>query len=303
MYGPSDCRDGSGGTNKLDPGMVVSVYKRGAIPMITWEPWSPKRKPHTIAKPSIAPAYRLSSITRGKYDPYIRSFARGVKSVRGPVMIRPMHEMNGTWYPWGGTVNGNKPADFVGAWRHIHDIFVSEGATNATWVWSVNWASLPQTPENQFTQYYPGDAYVDWVGSSGFNWGTSIPSNNPWRTFDELYTPSLSYLKTVGKPVIISEIATVEQGGSKPAWLADTYSRIQTEHPEVKAVVYYDAKDVSHGAKQDWRIASSAASQKAFRQATAPAYFIAGPAAPLSSWRRTLSPADWAKLTAFKRIY
>ncbi len=32
-------------------------------------------------------------------------------------------------------VNGDQPGEFVAAWRHVHDIFTSVGATNATWVW------------------------------------------------------------------------------------------------------------------------------------------------------------------------
>ena len=45
--------------------------------------------------------------------------------------------MNGNWYPWGVGVNGNKPGEYVEAWRHVHDIFVQEGATSdVKWVWS-----------------------------------------------------------------------------------------------------------------------------------------------------------------------
>ncbi len=127
---------------------IEALLKRGIIPMITWEPWNP---------PAVKqPAYQLSDVIDGDYDSYIRSWARGAKSVNGPIMLRPFHEMNGTWYPWGGTVNGNKPAEFKKAWIHVHNIFREEGVTNVTWVWSINWKSYPNTYANRYAAYYPG---------------------------------------------------------------------------------------------------------------------------------------------------
>lgn len=37
-----------------------------------------------------------------------------------------MCEMNGGWSSWSGTANGNTPADFIPAWRYMHDIFIEE---------------------------------------------------------------------------------------------------------------------------------------------------------------------------------
>ena len=76
--------------------------------MITWEPWSaPEGERHVAEQPDIS----LARIADGAFDPYIRAWARDVAAYRGPVMIRLMHEMNGTWYPWGVHVNGNTPAE------------------------------------------------------------------------------------------------------------------------------------------------------------------------------------------------
>ena len=44
-----------------------------------------------------------------------------------PLYLRFAHEMNGGWFPWGVGTNGNGPADYVAAWRHIHDIFEQKG--------------------------------------------------------------------------------------------------------------------------------------------------------------------------------
>jgi len=294
---------GTHGANKFDPAMVAAVYKRGAVPMISWEPWDPGSKPHNIKVPSDAPDWTLNSITAGKHDAFIHSWARSIKAMGGPVMLRPMHEMNGNWYPWSGTMNGNQPQDFVAAWRHMHDIFMQEGATNVTWVWSVNYVSKPFSIENTAAAYYPGDKYVDWVSASGFNWGQSI-TGVPWKSFDDIFTSPLLYLKSLGKPILIGECAAVEQGGSKPEWIKQTYAGLAANHPEIGAFIYYDAyeKGVKHGV-QDWRIQSSKASAAAYRSAVSAPYMLGGPMPELAAWTKGLSAADKKRLASYPHLY
>ena len=38
--------------------------------------------------------------------------------------------MNGNWFPWSETRNGNSSGEYVAAWRHVRDIFRAEGVTN-----------------------------------------------------------------------------------------------------------------------------------------------------------------------------
>jgi len=285
------------GPNRLDKSMLASVWQRGAIPIISWEPWSPG---NTCALG--APDWRLGQITAGKYDAYITQFARDAKAAQGPIMISPFHEMNGVWYPWGGMVNGNTPADLIAAWRHVHDIFVREGAANVTWVWSVNLRSRPDTYENRYAAYYPGDEYVDWVGVSGFNWGRGV-GGYPWWSFEAMLGQPLKYLKTLHKPIVITETASVEQGGSKSAWLTTTFRRIRANHPEIKAVIYFNSKEFSHGHTQDWRVNSSKRSLNAFRAAMKSKLFVGTPASALSQWRRSLTTDEWTAVLGWPRIY
>lgn len=249
-----------------------AVLRRGAIPMITWEPWEPGSNP---SNPADQPAYSLKRINAGDYDDYVKSWARAVKSVNGPVMIRFAHEMNGTWYPWSGTVNGNTPAQFVTAWRRVHDIFKSQGATNVTWVWSINWCSVPNTYANRYAAYYPGSAYVDWVAISGFNWGTSR-SRARNMSFESIYANPLQYLRTLHKPIVVAEMASVSIGVNKPAWITDAYRRIRVYHPEIKAVIYFDHREDAAAGLQDWELESPAASRQAYRSALKYSWFFGG---------------------------
>src|SRR5438477_654456 len=78
---------------------------------------------------------------------------------------------------------GHDPARYIAAWRRIHDRFVAAGATNVVWVWAPNVTDVEGGPETM--AYYPGDAYVDWTGVDGYNWGTSDPSF-AWQSFKEV---------------------------------------------------------------------------------------------------------------------
>src|SRR5436305_3696067 len=111
-----------------------SVRKHGAIPLITWEPWVYKEYPESINEPT----YALKNIIAGYFDKYITKWSVDAKNWRNPFFLRFAPEMNGNWNPWSEGFNGNKAGEFVQAWKHVHNIFTANGATNVTWVWCPN---------------------------------------------------------------------------------------------------------------------------------------------------------------------
>jgi beta-mannanase len=134
-------QDWGGADTAFNPVWVERVVASGRTPLLTWEPW----KPGPAAR---QPAYTLARIAGGAYDDYIRGWARAIRSYGKTIYLRPMHEMNGYWYPWGGRVNGNSPARYVAAWRHIWEIFEQERAANVRWVWSPYVEDVPEKPGN-----------------------------------------------------------------------------------------------------------------------------------------------------------
>jgi hypothetical protein len=205
------------------------------------------------------------------YDSTIRARARGLKNLGSPVFLRWGHEMNGNWYPWSGYANNdrgatNGPARYVAAFRHIHNIFESEGANNVLWVWSPNSESVPNSGWNHWTKYYPGDAYVDWVGIDGYNWG-STESWSMWRSFRRIFRPV--YDDYAGrKPIMIAETASVEQGGDKSRWIAGMWTQVRVHMTGIKAVVYFN---VPKG--HSWPITSSSSAQRKYRNMGNAPYF------------------------------
>ena len=233
----------------------------GIIPMLTWQPR------HRVGNPIYV---TLRDIVRGRYDGYIRRYARSVRNFGLPIFIRLMHEMDGSWYPWSGYSRGNTPEVWVATWRHIHDLFREEGAKNVTWVWSVNHRSVPHIPANRIERYWPGSRYVDWIGISGFNPGpVRVPFK--WRSFDQVNRSRYLELLKYGKPIMIAETAAPEVGGNKTGWVRRMFRSIITRYPQLRALIWFDDFDPKFPSRNDWRINSSKPALDAFR------HFLDGP--------------------------
>jgi beta-mannanase len=186
-----------------------------------------------------------------------------------PIYVRPMHEMNGPWSAWGYGVNGNTAAQHVAAWRHIVDIANAEGATNIRWVWSPN-VDDGDPRLVPYANIYPGDAYVDWVGLDGYNWGTS-QSWSTWQSLHALYSDSVDKIRALtGRPLMIGEIASTELGGDKAEWITNGFASLLTDLPQVRAVTWFDGNK-----ETDWRVDSSTQSLLAFRAVATSAAFAA----------------------------
>lgn len=233
--------------------LLDRITDRGAVPMVTWEPWDP-------AAGVDQPAYRLAIIARGDFDAYINSWAYRLAAYGGPVMLRFAHEMNAPWYPWGIAVNDNTAGDYVDAWHHLRERFLAAGATNVRWVWCVDATKLD---EPSVAAAYPGDAAVDWLAMDGYNWGLTLP-NSAWRSLDEVFGGAYDEVGGLGhRPMMISEIACAEQGGSKADWIREGFAGLPKRFPRIQAVCWFNER----GTVADWRVESSPESLAAFAAA------------------------------------
>ncbi|WP_251043930.1 glycosyl hydrolase [Arthrobacter sp. ISL-48] len=232
-----------------------AVNARGATSLVTWEPWL------WTGNGADQPAYALDRITAGDFDTYIKQWGTALASWGKPVMLRFGHEMNGNWYPWAESANGNQAGDYAAAWRHVHDVVAATGATNVQWVWSPNvpyWGSTP------LAGLYPGAGYVDVVALDGYNWGTAA-SWSSWTSPSALLDEGLTALRSLapGKPIIIAETASAEAGGSKANWNTALVSYLAAQ-TDITAFVWFN-----HNKEVDWRINSSTTSTSALTAALA----------------------------------
>jgi hypothetical protein len=201
-----------------------------------------------------------SVIIQGGCDSYIHGYAAAIKQRPERFLLKFAHEMNDG--AWSTGYSSSNPALFVQMWRHVHDIFTAEGVTNVEWVWSPIYQSYPNIPENSLYNYYPGDAYVDWVGLSGFNYYNEMPAGpQPWLSFNDMFQTGLRELACrYAKPQMIHEMASIEDSQgvhSKAAWISDAYQAMQN-YPLLRAVVWYNDVDFAQPSI-DFRVTSNTA--------------------------------------------
>ncbi|MBM4333529.1 MAG: hypothetical protein FJ117_20315 [Deltaproteobacteria bacterium] len=250
------------GNQSPDLAGIQEVLKSGFIPMITWEPWYCVQELPEGIRPEDQPKFSLSEILRGKYDDYIWQWAVDLKEISTPIFFRPMHEMNGNWYPWGGKVNGNRPEDYVEAWAYIRSIFRKAGNDKLIWVWSPYVHSSPDEPGNEIWRYFPGTQEVDWLGLDGYNWGETQEWSR-WQSFQEVFEKGYGHLTQLApeKPFMIGEVGCAEEGGDKSEWIEEAFGLLRGNFFQIKALVWFNIKK-----ECDWRIESSKKSFISFRR-------------------------------------
>ena len=224
-------------TQQFPMRMVETIHRMGSVPMITWEPWvvdfdeRVRKNLPPVAEREYA---SLAAIAKGEYDFYLVPWAKAAAQYRRPIFIRFAHEMNDPYrYPW-GPQNGNRPQDFIAAWRHVHLVFQKMGANNVLWVWSPH-ISMPW-----FEHYYPGAEYVDWIGTGVLNYGT-IASWSRWWSFHQILEKSYRQLLEMKKPIMICEFGTLSQGGDMAEWYRQAfYHMTHTYARGIRAVVFFN---------------------------------------------------------------
>jgi hypothetical protein len=196
---------------------VQATQGHGATPYIAWQPYDP-----SLGETENSTVSHLDEIIDGWYDGQLRNWALAAAANGQPIEISFGHEMNGDWYSWGylNGHNGNTAAKYVSAYRHVVSLFDAAGATNVSWVWTVN-ASW----QDDFSAAFPGMNYVDRLGMNGFNWGDDPNGAGAdyakWRDFENIFgawkgSSFNNYNQLValtdGKlPIMVSEMASAPE--------------------------------------------------------------------------------------------
>lgn len=214
--------------------MVRAIFSLGSVPVITWEPWLTDfddEKYPGLRNIETRDKGGMADVASGLYDEYIRAWASEAAKMQQTLFIRFGHEMNDPYrYPWGP--HNNQAKEFVAAWKHVHQIFTDAGADNVLWIWS------PHPSYGWFEAFYPGDEYVDWIGTNILNYGT-VAIWSKWWTFQEMFGPAYHELVKFGKPMMITEFGCLEVGGDRPVWLDQAFSSLIRDYPMVKSLLFF----------------------------------------------------------------
>ncbi len=222
-----------------------------------------------------------ASVASGAHDAAIRRWAGHVKTWLDmgegrSLVIAPLQEMNGSWTPW-----GCEPGSYPAAYRKFVDIFRSMGMNET----QVRWSFAPNGWTSHgcggIASYYPGDAYVDVVGISAYNF--SGVSGSPWSTPYQALIDPINEVRALAptKPVIIAQTASPSFGGDKNQWVRDLFAFTANDANIVGFVWFNINKWEGSPAKfVDWVVAAggSAGWRDGMRQPTTTYEW------PLASW-------------------
>ena len=239
---------------------VQAILELGSIPVITWEPWLTDfdaNKYPNLRSIETRDKSGLADIAKGIYDFYIRSWALSAAKINKPIFIRFAHEMNDPYrYPWGP--HNNSAKDFISAWRHVYKIFKEEGADNIIWIWS------PHPAYGFYNDFYPGNDYVDYVGSSALNYGT-VANWSKWWSFKDIFEKHYKELALFNKPIMLCEFGSLAVGGSRSKWFSEALTNLPQEYPAMKSILFFHYSDDKTTTQQylDWYFKNDSSSVKA----------------------------------------
>jgi hypothetical protein len=231
----------------------VQDISGGRIPMITWGATDSRR------------------IRNGLEDAWIKQQARAIKNLGAPVFLRYYHEPDGDYRK----TMVHTPADYIAAWKRARNLFTQVGATNVVWVFCtttysfrVKTAVLPQA-------YYPGDAYVDWIGGDGYNFAPVKPGAQ-WNTFSTVFGKWYTWASQRPKPLMAAEYGALEDPNNataKSGWYDDMHLVVPTNFPLLQAVIAWSTENTKDGLVYNWNVDSSTAALNAWTAMANDRYF------------------------------
>jgi Glycosyl hydrolase family 26 len=227
------------------------IRSLGAIPFVTWDPGS---------------STDFTGIAAGNYDAAINAAAARFEAFGHPIMLRMFEEFNlRTW----------NPAQLVAAWQHVVNLFKADGATNVGFVWCPSEYGN-STERAEILQSYPGDSYVDWVSSDGYNDASSDADSQPcvagWADFAQLFNytannancgtnaPSMERQYGPTKPFFVSETGSKfdpSNAANKAAWFTNIASQAIPAMPYLIGVQFFDQDVNSEEPGNNWRVDSN----------------------------------------------
>lgn len=266
--------------------------------------WTSERYHTTLGGPveAISPG----AIALGEGDARILEAASALRAATVPVVLRFDPEMNGYWHSYCAVNRDRSLRDadhsttaFIAAWRRVRTIFkggtVAEvdaalealgqpplsvsttatvGAPDVPFAWVPNISANPAVAENTHLakEYYPGDAYVDWVGVDIYD---SLPNNSDWAFNRELLNEQ--YAAHPAKPFGFFEWGLLSRTDDAQ-FVSDAFDWIDT-HPRVALIDWYD--------NSSSRLVLNPAAAAVYRKRIqAPRYVSSWPSATSTNGRR-----------------
>ena len=108
-----------------------------------------------------------------------------------PVIFRPYHEMNGSWFWWGGRPGAQ---GYLALWQQLYTYYTEHHHLN-----NLLWAWTPDKPNPGVENYFPGRDKVDLLGTDIYPRKDSVAVTYPQRWYETMHRLA------GGKPLGLSE--------------------------------------------------------------------------------------------------
>jgi mannan endo-1,4-beta-mannosidase len=206
----------------------------------------------------------VKQIANGAWNRHLRNYATALKAFPCKVILSFGHEMNGWWYSWGhrpAPESSTSPAEFIAAWKHIHDVFANNGVSNVIWSWDPSHQYGEAAPGKVATAakaWYPGSDYVDWIGLDGY---LGYDRNGHAQNFKEIFGYQLQNIRSFapGKPVYLAETG-VATGPAVASQVAELFAGVKANH--LSGLVWFDANSKKHDYRLGFHVLVDAAYRK-----------------------------------------
>ena len=142
-------------------------------------PWKGSGYRLVLGVPILPGTGDLATGATGSYDQYFTTLARNlVSDGEANAILRLGWEFNGYWYPW-YVQSSTDAANFDKFWQHIVTTMRAVAGEQFKFLWS---ASASTNTSYTPATAYPGDAYVDYVGTDNYDnfWGSPFTAAAAW---------------------------------------------------------------------------------------------------------------------------
>lgn len=210
--------------------LIVAAHKSGGVVTISWHVDNPVTGGGSWDQTPAVKQLLAGGEVGKKYELWVERVAGFLSTIRYggkpvPIVFRPFHEMNGSWFWWGG--QNCEASDYVELWRRTVSLLKNKYKLhNLLYAYSPNKLNTG----DDYMKYYPGDEYVDILGidiydfNNAAEYTTSISNDltvvkQIAREKDKLYAFTETGLEKLQTPGWFTQVLYPAIEGSGIAWI------------------------------------------------------------------------------------